>query len=151
MNRVGLEIAVGLFLVVAVACFAYLAIKLAGTRVLPGPSYTLTARFSSTAGLNPGAPVMLAGVRVGSVTGIHLDKGRYESVVEMRLEKDLVLQDDSIASVRSTGIIGDKYVSLSAGGSEFLLEDGDEIIDTEPSVSLEELISKYIFEGQRSP
>ena len=81
------------------------------------------------------------------MTSLRLDPGEYESVVELSIPSDVELQDDSIAAIRTSGIIGDRFVKLTPGGSEELIEDGGEIIETEPSISLEELVSKYIFES----
>jgi len=147
VKNINLEIIVGLFMLAGLAAFGYLAVQLAGKELVGGKHYTITARFQSTSGLIRGAGVELAGVNVGTVDAIYLDKEEYESVVVMSIEEGVALQEDSIASVRSTGLIGDKIVSLTPGGADEILAPGGEIIDTEPSVSLEELISKYIFEG----
>lgn len=147
MSRLNVEVVVGLFVLVGLLSFAYLTIKL-GDRSIMGPStYTLDARFSSVAGLKDGAVVQVAGVKVGKVNNIILDKEGYEALVSMQIEQGVELQEDSIASVRSESLLGGKLVSISPGGAEEILGDGDEIIETESSVSLEELISKYIFEG----
>ncbi len=146
-KRISLEVVVGLFMLVGLAAFAYLAVQLAGKELMGSDSYTITARFSSISGLSEGAPVELAGVNIGKVLAVYLDKDEYEAVVEMSIGNDVELQEDSIASIRSTSLIGEKIVSITAGGAELMLAPGDEIIETEPSVSLEELISKYIFEG----
>ena len=90
----------------------------------------------------------VAGVIVGKVQDISLDAEEYESIVEISIPNDVKLQEDTIASVRSTGIIGGKFIKVSPGGSDELLQAGDEITETESSVSLEELISKYIFESE---
>lgn len=76
-----------------------------------------------------------------------MDFDSYESIVEMSLDPNIKLQDDAIASIRTSGIIGDKFVQISPGGSEVYLKPGDEILETESSISIEELISKYIFES----
>ena len=89
----------------------------------------------------------VAGVVVGSVGSIRLDHESYEAVVELHLDERVRLQEDAIASIRTSGIIGDKFVKISPGGSERILEPGEEIIETESSINLEELISKYIFES----
>ena len=147
MSRLNIEVVVGLFVLVGLVSFGYLTIKL-GDRSLIGPkTYTLDARFSSVAGLKDGAVVQVAGVNVGKVESIHLDKEGYEALVKLQIAQGVELQEDSIASVRSETLLGGKLVSISPGGAEEILGDGDEITETEPSVSLEELISKYIFES----
>lgn len=146
MKRFNVEIGVGLFMVVGFLCFAYLAIRLGGVSVFGPDSYTLKARFSSASGLKPGAIVELAGVKIGTVTGIVLEKASYEASVDMSIQKGVQLQEDSIASIRTAGIIGDRYVNITPGGSEQLLSGGGVIRETESSINLEELVSKYIFE-----
>jgi len=95
-----------------------------------------------------GAALELAGVVVGKVTKIELDEEEYEATVYMDVRKTVQLSDDSIASIRTSGIIGDKFIKLTPGGSEIMLESGDMIEETEASISIEELVSKYIFEGE---
>ena len=141
-----LELTVGLFLLAGLAALGYLSVRLGDIGLLDENSYTLTARFTSISGLKPGAVVELAGVRVGKVSGIHLDGEDYEAVVELRIDRGVRLQEDATASIRTQGIIGDRFVKLSPGGAEEYLQEGDEILETEPAISLEELISKYIFE-----
>lgn len=147
MKRLNIELVVGLFLLVGLVCFFFLAMKLGNIGLFGGDNYTVTARFTSASGLKEGAFVELAGVRIGKVTTLRLDPEEYDSVVELSIPRDVILQDDSIAAIRTSGIIGDRFVKLTPGGSEELIEDGGEIIETEPSISLEELISKYIFES----
>lgn len=145
-NRL-IEVCVGLFLLFGLAAVAILAFRF-GDLALPGRDvYQLDARFVSSSGLKPGAFVEVGGVRVGKVSDISLDPESYESVVRLELEPDVKLQEDAIASIRTEGIIGDKFVKITPGGSEILLEQNDEIVETESSISLEELISKYIFES----
>ncbi|MDZ7751363.1 MAG: outer membrane lipid asymmetry maintenance protein MlaD [Gammaproteobacteria bacterium] len=146
MTRFNTETVVGLFLLAGIAAFAWLTIALGDVDVLDDRSYTVKARFTSVSGLKEGSPVEIAGVPVGKVQAIDFDPGRYEAVVSLRIPNHIELQDDAIASVRSTGIIGSKFVKITPGGSPDILAPGDEIVETEASVSLEELISKYIFE-----
>lgn len=148
MNRINIQIIVGFFVIVGLLAFAFLAVKLGGIGDFDHNHYTLKARFGSVSGLKEGADVEVAGVVVGKVKTISLDADEYESIVEISIPRDVKLQEDSIASVRSTGIIGGKFIKVSPGGSDELLQEGDEITETESSVSLEELISKYIFESQ---
>lgn len=148
MKRFDVEMAVGIFLVAGFLCFVWLAVRLGDVGLFQEARYPLQARFGSVAGLKPGATVEVAGVRVGEVTGIRLDQEYYEAVVEMALDKGVKLQEDSIASIRTTGIIGERYVSISPGGSPQTLPPGGEIAQTESAVSIEELISKYIFQKQ---
>ena len=139
--------AVGLFLGAGLLMLGYLAVKLGNVGSVKADHYVLKARFVSVSGLHEGAFVEVAGVRVGKVLDIRLDNEEYRAVIEMSLPPEVQLQDDTIASVRTSGIIGDKFVKLTPGGSPAMLQPGEEIIDTEASISLEELISKYIFES----
>ena len=148
MKRINLEVIVGFFVLLGLAAFAFLAVKLGDVGNVEAGHYRLNARFQSSSGLKEGADVEMAGVIVGKVVSIHFDPEQYESVVELSLPKAIQIQDDAIASVRSTGLIGGKFIKISPGGSEELLQQGDTIYETESSVSLEELISKYIFETQ---
>jgi phospholipid/cholesterol/gamma-HCH transport system substrate-binding protein len=139
---------VGLFLLAGFACFSYLAVKMGDIKIFHNETYPVTARFISISGLKEGSVIELAGVNVGKVARIELDPGDYEAVVHMNIDKSVKLQDDSIASIRTAGIIGDKFIKLTPGGSDIILGSGDEIEETESSISLEELVSKYIFEKE---
>jgi phospholipid/cholesterol/gamma-HCH transport system substrate-binding protein len=147
LERSSLELSVGLFVSAGLAALVYLAVNLGNLELLSGNDYPLKARFVSSSGLIEGAYVEVGGVRVGTVEKIAVDYDSYESIVEMKLDEQIKLQDDSIASIRTSGIIGDKFVKIAPGGSETFLEPGGEIVETESSISLEELISKYIFES----
>ena len=148
MNKMNLEMIVGLFLLAGFASFSWLAVKMGDIRFFMEDSYPVSARFISISGLKEGALIELAGVKIGKVTNIELDADEYEAVVRMNISKDVRLQDDSIASIRTAGIIGDRYIKLTPGGSEDYLGPGDEIEETESAISLEELVSKYIFDSE---
>lgn len=148
MSRIRIETVVGLFLIVGLAAFGFLAVKLGDVGDFSGDSYLLKARFTSSSGLKEGADVELAGVVVGKVKAIELDPQEYESIVAFTVPRTVQIQDDAIVSVRSTGLVGGKFLKISAGGSDEILAPGDEITETEPSISLEELIGKYIFQSQ---
>lgn len=139
---------VGVFLLAGFISFAWLAVKMGDINPFANETYPLTARFTSISGLKEGSTIELAGVVVGKISNIELDTGDYEAVVHLNIDKQIELQDDTIASIRTAGIIGDKYIKISPGGSDIILEPGDEIEETEPAISLEELVSKYIFESE---
>ncbi len=147
MNRRSIEFVVGLFVIAGLVAFLYLAMRIGGLEWPDHNHYHLTARFSSASGLKQGAFVELAGVRVGKVSAIDLDPDSYEAVVTIELPKRIRLQEDTIASIRTAGIIGDRYIKLTPGGADDYLADGDEITDTESAINIEELVSKYIFES----
>jgi len=138
------ETIAGIFVLIGILCIGYLTIKLGKMELIGDEGYTLHASFVSVAGLRVGANVEIAGVNVGRVTGIKLDeKTHSRAEVAMRIRKDVPLSDDVIASVKTSGLIGDKYIMLSPGASPDILQDGDEVTDTQPSVDIESLISKY--------
>ncbi len=143
------DTAVGIFVIIGLLCVGYLAIKLGRMELFSHKGFELSARFDSATGLRTGADVELAGVPVGRVTGITLDPDplRSQAIVKLELNKNLHLSDDSMASIKTSGLIGDKYVSLSRGGSENELKPGDTITETESPMDLESLISKYAFGG----
>ena len=143
-----IEIAVGFFMIVGLACISYIAVQLGDLRVLGQESYILNARFTSSSGLRTGAFVEAAGVRVGIVDSIVFDPEEYQSIVYLAIDKDVPVHEDAVASIRTAGIIGDKFIKITPGGGEFL-DEGEEIYETEPSINLEELISKYIFETEK--
>lgn len=150
MSKLNIQLVTGLFVVMGIAAFTYAAVNIGGVSFREQPSYTLKARFTSISGLRTGAIVEAAGVRVGTVSGIEFDPDSYEAVVSLRINQEVPVQEDAIAAIRTQGIIGEKYVKLTPGGFDDLLEDGDEIFETESAVSLEELVSKYIFGGSSS-
>lgn len=146
MKKISTEFVVGLFLLSGIAAVAYLSVVISGVSAFSGDGYQLLAKFENSSGLKKGAVIEIAGVRVGEVKTIQLDRESQESFVWLEIDQDVDVQDDAVASIRTAGIIGDKFVKISTGGSDDLLVDGDEIIETEPSISIEELVSKYMFE-----
>lgn len=145
MKTPKVEIAVGLFVVVGLLCVGYLTIKLGKMELLGSHYYHLKARFQNVAGLKVGAQIELAGVLIGQVDDISLDRKDLVALVGFKIREGVVLTDDVIASVRTSGLIGDKYIKLTPGGSDVILKPGDTIIETESVIDLEELISKYVF------
>ena len=143
------ETLVGVFVLIGLLCVCYFTVKLGRMEVFNSSGFPLTARFDSASGLRVGADVELCGVPVGRVTAIELDTNptRTQAVVHLLFQQDFQLSDDSIASIKTAGLIGDKYVSISRGGSETILTAGEEIHDTESPVDLETLIGKYAFGG----
>lgn len=135
-----------MFMIIGLVCITYLAIKMGDLNIMQNNRYDIIARFTSASGLNEGAYVEAAGVRVGSVKSITFDPDNFLAVVTMSINDNVQIQEDAIASIRTAGIIGEKFVKITPGGLE-ALSAGKEIHETEPSISLEELISKYIFES----
>lgn len=146
MKKYKLEMYVGVFVFIGLICLSYMTIKLGKMEVFSNDGYTLTANFTSITGLKTGASVEISGVQVGKVTGVKLNQN-YLAQVSIQLNKGVELSDDSIASVKTSGLIGDKYISISRGGSDVILADGDVMVETESAVDIEALISKYVFGG----
>jgi phospholipid/cholesterol/gamma-HCH transport system substrate-binding protein len=145
MKQAKLELVVGIFMLVGILCLGYLSIKLGKMELMGNDTYRVSADFSTVSGLKEGATIELAGVIVGRVSRIMLDpKDQGQARVVLKLAKSVRLSDDVIASVRTRGIIGDKYIKLQPGGSDKYLADGGRIRSTEPAIDFEELISQYI-------
>ena len=147
MNKTSIETAVGLFFFIGLLCVGYLTIKLGKMEIISDEYYYLEAQFESVTGLKVGSRVELAGVPVGKVETIALEPKRQMAHVRMKIQGQVELTDDVIASVKTAGLIGDKYIKLLPGGSDVALQNGDIITETESALDLEELISKYVFGG----
>ena len=143
MARQNVEVAVGIFVVVGLVALGYLSIKLGKLEVIGGKGYDVVAEFTNIGGLKSGSAVEIAGVEVGRVTSISLKD--YQALVRMRMDPDIKLQDDSVASIKTKGLIGEKYVQLTPGGSDMLVKPGGRIRETESAIDFEHLISQYIF------
>jgi phospholipid/cholesterol/gamma-HCH transport system substrate-binding protein len=147
MNKTAVELWVGIFVLIGVLCLGYLTIKLGKMELLGDQYYLLHARFQSVAGLTAGANVEMAGVKIGQVDAVSLDQERQVAVVDIKIRRDIVLTDDVIASIKTAGLIGDKYINILPGGSDTILKSGDLITETESAIDIENLISKYVFGG----
>jgi len=146
MKKLSTEFIVGLFLLSGIAAIGYLSVVISGVSAFGNDGYRIMAKFENSSGLKKGAVIEIAGVKVGQVSSIHLDRETQESEVWFAVDHGVDIQEDAVASIRTAGIIGDKFIKISTGGSDELLVDGDEIIETEPSISIEELVSKYMFD-----
>lgn len=141
-NQGRTELAVGVFVLVGIVCLGYLTIRLGKLEVLGNNGYVVYANFASVAGLKVGDPVEIAGVKVGKVETISLADDRAR--LGIRLEPQVKLQEDVIASVRARGLIGDKFVTITLGASDKLLNPGDRIRETESPPDIAEVIGKYV-------
>ena len=142
MERTKLELIVGAFVLVGVVCLGYLSIKLGKLEVIGGDIYLVQAQFDSASGLKEGSTVEIAGVEVGRVKVIILKEDR--AVVTLAIHDGVKLYTDTIASIKTRGIIGEKFMALSPGGGGDPLKPGDTIRDTESGLDLEELVSQYV-------
>jgi phospholipid/cholesterol/gamma-HCH transport system substrate-binding protein len=143
MRKFDIELAVGLFMIAGIICLGYLSIKLGRMEVLGSKGYEIYAHFSNSGGLKSGSSVVIAGVDVGRVKGIVLED--YQARVVLDLRQGIEIQEDAIASIKTKGLIGEKYIEITPGGSEKIIRPGGRIRDTQPAVDLEELISKFVF------
>ena len=140
-----METTVGIFVFIGLICVGYLTIKLGKMEVIGSNNYVLYARFNSVSGLRVDSSVEIAGVQIGRVSNISLDSKRDMALVELKIQKGIQISDDSIASIKTSGLIGDKFVKITPGGSDDILKPGGTITDTESAIDIEDLISKYIF------
>ena len=141
------EMLVGIFLLIGIIAITFLALRIGDFQLLNNQQYIIKAEFTSVSGLKKGAHVEIAGVSVGKVTYIIFIPETYLAEVHIAIEDSIQVPDDSIASIRTSGIIGDKFLKISPGGSDNIIGPNMIILETEPSINLEELISKYIFES----
>jgi phospholipid/cholesterol/gamma-HCH transport system substrate-binding protein len=145
MNMAKLEMTVGVFMLVGMLCLGYISIKLGKMEIMGGNYYDVSAEFDSVSGLKPGARVEVAGVEVGKVDRIALDpRSGDRAVAYFKIRTGVKITDDVIASVRTSGIIGDKFIKLKPGGSDKFLQNNGKIRETESAIDIEELVSKFI-------
>jgi phospholipid/cholesterol/gamma-HCH transport system substrate-binding protein len=146
MGRRGIEILVGLFVLLGALAVAFLALQAANLASFnTGSTYTLTARFDNIGGLKTRAPVKSAGVTVGRVAAISLDTKTYQGLVTMEIESRFAFPKDTSAKILTAGLLGDQYVGLEPGGEENNLAAGDTIAMTQSAVVLENLIGQFLY------
>jgi len=145
MKNNSIEMFVGLFMLIGFGAFVYLALQLGEVSFLTdSKTYVIEAEFDNVSGVKKGASVQVAGVVVGEVSAVKLGEDDV-AILSLKVDKTIELPTDSMASVKSQGIIGDKYIQLSPGGDEELFKPGEIIVDTESSLDIESLISKFAF------
>jgi len=143
MKKFDVEIAVGIFVFFGILCLGYISIKFGKINLIGDHYYPVNAVFSTVKGLKKDTVVEISGVEVGKVADIKLVD--YEVVVTLRIRDDIVLQEDAIASIRTKGLMGEKYVEIMPGGSDKLIEPGGSLRETEPPIDLEKLIGNFVF------
>jgi phospholipid/cholesterol/gamma-HCH transport system substrate-binding protein len=143
MRRSALDVAVGVFLLVGILALGWLSVRLGRVDLLGDRGYAVIADFPSVAGLKAGSAVEIAGVEIGRVDRIGLLD--YTARVTMTIKSDVKLQEDAIASIKTRGLIGEKYIKINPGGSEKLIKPNGKLTEVEPPIDIEELISKYVF------
>jgi len=147
MKKYKIETIVGIFVVIGLLCIGYMTLTLGEVSFLGDDSYPLYARFASVAGLKAGSPVEILGLEVGRVENLSMDQDHQMAVAEIKIKKGIRIYDDAIASVKTAGLIGDKYIQIDPGGSGTALKPGGTITDTSSPLDIEDLIGKYAFGG----
>jgi phospholipid/cholesterol/gamma-HCH transport system substrate-binding protein len=146
MNKTILDLWVGLFVVAGIAALLFLTLKVGSTSAVSSSnSYEVVARFDNIGGLKPRAPVKSAGVVVGRVADIRFDNETFDAAVTLRLDKRYAFPKDSTAAIMTSGLLGEQYVGLEAGGDSETLKDQDRIFLTQSAVVLENLIGQFIY------
>jgi phospholipid/cholesterol/gamma-HCH transport system substrate-binding protein len=143
MKRSALDVGVGVFLLIGLLALGWLSVRLGRVELLGSPGYSVIADFPSVGGLKAGSSVEIAGVEIGRVDGITLHD--FQARVAMTIKPHVKLQEDAIASIKTRGLIGEKYIKINPGGSEKLIAPNGKLTEVEPPIDIEELISKYVF------
>jgi len=143
MKESNAELVVGLFLIFGIISLAFISIKLGKLEVIGKPGYTVFAEFDNDGGIKQGASVEIAGVSVGKVNTVKLEN--YQALVELVIYRNVKLQEDAIASIRTEGLIGEKYIQITPGASDKLIPNKGKIRETESAIDIESLISKFAF------
>ncbi len=145
MRKYRYETVAGIFVLMGLVCVGYMTVKLGRVKLLGDDSYPLYARFNSVSGLRAGNPVEMLGIQIGEVADFRLDQEKQVVMVEFKIKGGIKVYEDAIASIKTSGLIGDRYVSLDAGGSGSILKSGGVITQTESPIDLSDLIGKYAF------
>jgi len=147
VNRATLDLWVGLFVTIGIAAVVFLALRVGNLTTLNAtPGYRLDAKFDNIGGLKVRAPVKAAGVVVGRVESVRLDPQTYQAVVTMRINPGYQFTADTIASILTSGLLGEVYVGLDVGGDTKMLADGATIMKTQSAVVLEKMIGQFLFD-----
>lgn len=147
MQRTTMDLWVGLFVIIGIAALMVLSLKVGNLNVYnPSQSYVITGNFENIGGLKVRAPVKGAGVVVGRVTDIQFSTQTYDAVVTMSLDSRFTFPKDTFASILTSGLLGEQYIGLAAGGDEVMLKDGDKVMKTNSAMVLEELIGRFLFD-----
>ena len=154
MNRKVIDLWVGIFVAMGLVALAFLALKVGNLLTFneDRKGYELEARFDNIGALKPRAQVKTAGVVVGRVESVRLDKNTYEAIVRLHLSPEYQFSRDTIATVNTSGLLGDQFIGLEAGGDAVMLKDEDRIKKTQSAVHIEKLISQFMFnKAQEAP
>jgi phospholipid/cholesterol/gamma-HCH transport system substrate-binding protein len=143
MKRFDIELTVGLFIVAGLFCLGYLSIRFGNMEIFGSRGYEVQATFANSGGLKVGSGIVIAGVDVGHVRSVTLEN--YQAHVTLDLPWNVKIQEDAIASIRTKGLLGEKFIEITPGGSDKAIPPGGRIRETQPPVDLEQLISNYLF------
>ena len=144
MKQSNIELSAGTFVLLGIAAIVWFAVQAGAGVAIGGSTYEVNARFTNIGGLKPGSQVLIAGVPIGHVEKIDLDS-QYAAIVHLNVKQDVRLPSDTIASIKTNGLLGDKYVALAPGADSKNLSPGGTITDTESAVDLESIISRFAF------
>jgi len=151
MNRSTIDLWVGIFVTIGLGAIVFLALKVGNlTSLDTKPAYRLDAHFDNIGGLKLRAPVKAAGVIVGRVESVRLDPKTYEAVVTLKIDEGYQFSRDTIASILTSGLLGEVYIGLEAGGDPQNLADGGRIGKTQSAIVIEKLISQFLFDKAAS-
>ena len=143
MKKSNLELVVGIFVLAGIICLGYMSVKLAKKEIFHEDGIELYAIFTDAGGLKKGSSVLIAGMEVGRVKSITMED--YEAKITITLPSSIKIQEDAIATIKTRGLIGEKFLAITPGGSDIILKTGERIRETTPAVDIEELISNYVF------
>jgi phospholipid/cholesterol/gamma-HCH transport system substrate-binding protein len=145
MKKYSIETTVGIFVVIGLICVGYMAVKLGKVTVLGEDTYPLYARFGTVIGLRVGSPIDIYGIEVGHVASLNIDNERQMALVGIDMKKSVKVYDDATATIKTAGLIGDKYIRIEPGGAGEVLKPGATIIETSVPADIEDLIGKVAF------
>lgn len=145
MKKYAMETTVGVFLFVGLLLIGIMTVKLGHVSFFSEKTYPLSARFTSVTGLRVGSPVYIFGIEVGRVERLTMDQKDRKAAVDLQIKQGIKVYDDAIATIKTEGLIGDKYLGIDPGGAGELLNPGGTITETQPDLDLADLIGKYAF------
>ncbi len=145
MKKYAMETTVGVFFFVGLLLIGFMTVKLGHVSFFGEKTYPLSARFTSITGLRVGSPVYMFGIEVGRVERLTMDQKNQKAAVDLQIKQDIKVYDDAIATIKTEGLIGDKYLKLDPGGAGELLNPGGTITETQPDLDIGDLIGKYAF------
>jgi len=140
-----METIVGIFVAIGLLCVGYMTVKLGKVSLFGDDYYLLYARFTSVSGLRVGNPIEIDGIEVGRVEQMRIDQEKQMAVVELKIKKGINVYDDASVSIKTAGLIGDKFIKIDPGGAGGILKPGGSITETTSALDIEDLISKYAF------